>query len=85
MVNVEKLSIAPTPERAAELRAAVEDGEYGSVSKAVRDWRLRRRGEALETEELRHLVQEGIGSGPGLDAGPVFARLHARFGPLRSE
>ncbi len=83
MANVEKLSIALTPEMAADLRAAVEDGDYGSVSEvvrdALRDWRMRRKIEALEVEELRRLVRAGIDSGPGLDAGPVFARLRSRF------
>ena len=83
MAEIEKLDVVLTPEIAAELRAAVEGGEYGSVSEVVRDalhdWRRRRKIEALETEELRRLVQEGIESGPGLDAGPVFARLHAQF------
>lgn len=84
MANVEKLSVALTPDMVAEVRAAVEGGDYGSVSEVVRDalrvWRLRRKIEALETEELRRLVQEGIDSGPGLDAEDVFDRLHARFG-----
>ena len=85
MANVEKLSVALTPEMVAEVRAAVERGDYGSVSEvvrdALRDWRLRRKIETLETEELRRLVQEGIDSGPGLDADAVFARLRTRFGP----
>jgi antitoxin ParD1/3/4 len=84
MANVEKLSIAVTPDMAAELRAAVDGGDYGSVSEvvrdALRDWRLRRRIETVETEELRRLVREGMDSGPGLDADEVFARLRARFG-----
>jgi antitoxin ParD1/3/4 len=83
MANVEKLSVALTPDMAAEVRAAVERGDYGSVSEvmrnALRDWRLRRKLETLETEELRRLVREGIDSGPGLDADAVFARLRARF------
>ena len=83
MANVEKLSVALTPDMVAEVRAAVEGGDYGSVSEvvrdALRDWRVRRKIEALETEELHRLVQEGIGSGPGLDAAEVFARLRARF------
>jgi antitoxin ParD1/3/4 len=83
MANVEKLSVALTPEMAAELRAAVEAGDYGSVSEvvrdALRDWRLRRKIEALETEDLRRLIQEGIDSGPGMDAGEVFGRLRARL------
>lgn len=84
MPNVEKLSVALTPDMVAEVRAAVEGGDYGSVSEvvrdALRDWRLRRRIETLETEELRRLIQEGIDSGPGVDASEVFARLRARFG-----
>ncbi len=84
MANVEKLSVALTPDMVAEVRAAVEAGDYGSVSEvirdALRDWRLRRRIESLETEELRRLVQQGIDSGPGLDADDVFDRLRARFG-----
>ncbi len=83
MANVEKLSVALTPDMVAEVRAAVEGGDYGSVSEVVRDalreWRLRRKFEMLEVEELRRLVREGIDSGPGLDAGEVFARLRARF------
>jgi len=69
---------------AAEVRVAVERGDYGSVSEvvrdALRDWRLRRKIETLETDELRRLVQEGIDSGPGLEADAVFARLRARSG-----
>ena len=84
MANVEKLSVALTPDMAAEIRAAVQDGDYGSVSEvvrdALRDWRLRRKVETLEIDELRRLVQEGIDSGPSLEADAVFARLRARFG-----
>jgi antitoxin ParD1/3/4 len=84
MAKVEKVSVALTPDMVAEVRAAVEGGDYGSVSEvvrdALRDWRLRRKIETLETEELRRLVQEGIDSGPALDADAVFVRLRARFG-----
>jgi antitoxin ParD1/3/4 len=89
MANVEKLSVALTPDMVAEVRAAVEGGDYGSVSEvvrdALRDWRLRRRIETLETEELRRLVQEGMASGAGLDADTVFASLRARFRQQSSE
>jgi antitoxin ParD1/3/4 len=84
MSDVEKLSVALTPDMAAEIRAAVQAGDYGSVSEvvrdALRDWRLRRKVETLEVNELRRLVQEGIDSGPGLEADAVFARLRERFG-----
>jgi antitoxin ParD1/3/4 len=84
MSKVEKLSVALTPDMVAELRAAVDSGDYGSVSEvvrdALRDWRLRRKFETLETDELRRLAQEGMNSGPELDADDVFARLRARYG-----
>jgi hypothetical protein len=50
------------------------------VRDALRDYRLRRKIESLEIDELRHLAQEGIGSRPDLEANVVFARLRARFG-----
>jgi antitoxin ParD1/3/4 len=54
IASVEKISVALTPDMVAELRAAVEGGDYGSVSEvvrdALRDWRLRRKIETLETE-----------------------------------
>jgi antitoxin ParD1/3/4 len=84
MPNVEKLSVALTPDMVADMRAAVESGDYGSVSEVIRDalraWRLRRRIETLNNDELRRLVWEGIDSGAGLDADVVFEGLRARFG-----
>jgi antitoxin ParD1/3/4 len=84
MANVEKLSVDLTPDIVAEIRAAVQGGDYGSVSEvvgdALRHWRLRRKVETLEIDELRRLVLEGIESGPSLEAHAVFARLRARFG-----
>jgi antitoxin ParD1/3/4 len=54
MADVEKLSVALTPDMVAEMRAAVEGGDYGSVSEVVRDaqsdWKLRREVETLEIE-----------------------------------
>ena len=79
MANVEKLSVALTPDMVAEVRAAVAGGDYGSVSEVVRNWRQCRKIETLEIEELRRLVLEGIDSGPGVDADAVFARLRAQF------
>jgi antitoxin ParD1/3/4 len=82
MAHVEKLSIALTQDMATEVREAVANGDYGSVSEVIRDalraWR--RKIETIETDELRRLVAEGIESGPGLDADDVFAKLRVRFG-----
>jgi antitoxin ParD1/3/4 len=69
MANVEKVSVALTPEMLAAVRAAVESGEYASSSEvmreALRDWKRRRALERQEVEELRRLWEDGLASGPG--------------------
>ena len=85
MPHVEKMSIALTPELAAAVRAAVANGEYVSssevVREALRDWQLRRALHQKELEELRHLWQEGIASGPGTlaDMPAIKAEARRRF------
>ncbi len=70
MAVVEKLSIALTPELAADIRRAIEAGEYASVSEVVRDalrtWRNARQARDAALEELRHLWRDGVDSGQGL-------------------
>lgn len=82
MPNVEKMSIALTPEMAAAVRAAVENGEYVSssevVREALRDWQLRRSLHQKELEELRRLWQEGRDSGPGHHADMQAIKAEAR-------
>ncbi len=82
MPNVEKMSIALTPEMAAAVRAAVANGEYVSssevVREALRDWQLRRALHQKELEELRHVWQEGIDSGPGHRADMQAIKADAR-------
>jgi antitoxin ParD1/3/4 len=72
MQNVEKLSIALTPELAAMVRQAVQTGEYASTSEVIREalrlWKAEQAARAREAEELRRLWQEGVGSG---SAGPL--------------
>lgn len=69
MANVEKVSVALTPEMAAIVRKAVESGEYASSSEvireALRDWNRKRLFQEKEIEEIRRLWNEGIKSGPG--------------------
>ena len=85
MPNVEKMSIALTPEMAAAVRAAVENGEYVSTSEvvreALRDWQLRRSLHQKELEELRNLWQEGLDSGSGnlADIQAIKAEARRRF------
>jgi len=69
MSNVQKVSVALTPEFMALLKEAVDTGEYTSASEVIRDalrhWKQRRASEEMGVEELRRLWQEGIASGPG--------------------
>lgn len=83
MSSVEKLSIALTPEIASAVRDAVEAGDYASSSEVIRDalrlWKERRDLHGYTVEELRHLWDEGIESGPGDDADAVISRLQAKY------
>ena len=93
MANVEKLSIALTPDMAAIVRQAVESGDYASASEVIRDalrhWKLRRAVDQEMVLELRRLWQEGLESGPAapLDMDEIKsearARLEARQTPDR--
>ena len=82
MPQVEKMSIALTPELAAAVRAAVANGEYVSssevVREALRDWQLRRSLHQKELEDLRRLWQEGIASGHGTRADMHAIKTEAR-------
>jgi len=82
MPNVEKVSIALTPEMAAVVRQAVESGDYASnseiVREALRDWKLKRALQQQEIEELRRLWQEGLHSGPSRFAGMADLKAEAR-------
>jgi antitoxin ParD1/3/4 len=69
MSNVQKVSVALTPEFMALLKEAVETGEYTSASEVIRDalryWKERRAQQDIGAEELRRLWREGIESGSG--------------------
>ena len=68
MANVEKMTIALTPEMAGFVRQAVASGEYASTSEAireaVREWKDRRSFLGYTPQELRELAVEGLESGP---------------------
>lgn len=83
MAQVEKVSIAVTPEMAAMLRRAVASGDYASssevVREALRDWKERRtlRNEAIA--ELRQLWDRGVASGEPVDSEDALARIKAKI------
>jgi antitoxin ParD1/3/4 len=79
MSNVEKISIAVTPEMAGLIRSVVENGEYATTSEvireALRDWKYKHDMRGRETDEIRRLWQEGLNSGPS--SFPDFQSLKA--------
>ena len=83
MSTIQKISVALLSDMVALLRSVVDGGEYASASdvicEALRDWTLKRNIGMLEIEALRHLVQEGINSGPSADTERVFARLRRKY------
>lgn len=81
MANVEKASIAVTPEMAATMRALVESGEYASTSEvfrdALREWKFRRTQREQAVEELGRLWDAGMNSGSSSDGEQAFSRLRS--------
>ncbi len=89
MSQIEKLSIALPHDMVEAIREAVDSGDYATTSEvirdAVRDWRLKRRVEAMEVEDLRQLVApalEALDRGEGIPAEEVFRRLKAKYATL---
>ena len=83
MAGVEKISVALTPEMAADMRHVVETGEYASASEVMRDalreWRQRRADRARAVQELGRQWDAGMASGPAADGEAAFARMRARL------
>ena len=69
MPNVEKITIALTPELSALVKESVDQGDYASTSEvirdALRDWKHNRALQKQEIEELRQFWDAGVKSGPG--------------------
>ncbi len=69
MANIEKISITLTPELAAIVNEAVETGYYASTSEvireALRDWRVKQMVRRQQLQDIRHLWNEAVQSGPG--------------------
>ena len=84
MRTIEKISIALPPEMIAQLRQAVDAGEYSSSSEAVRDalrdWTHKRQLQQNGIAELRQLWQQArADTSPGLDPGQVFNELERKY------
>ncbi|ARN83434.1 ribbon-helix-helix domain-containing protein [Methylocystis bryophila] len=83
MANVQKLSVALTPEIIAMLKEAVASGEYTSTSEVVRDalrcWKAQRTAHEVDAEELRRLWREGVASETSIEGEAVFHRLREKY------
>jgi len=97
MAKVQKISIALPKEMIADIRYAVDSGQYATTSEvireAVREWRgkpreLPARVRVPKTKaEFRRRIQAAIDSldrGEGIPAEEVFAELRARFSGTKS-
>ena len=89
MTKRDTITVVLPKDTAALIRDAVDSGDYASVDEvvrdALRDWKLKRRLAQMELADMRRLVQEGVESGPGIDAGLVFARLRAKYAAMAEE
>ena len=83
MSNVEKVSVALTPEMAALMRHVVEAGEYASASEvmreALRDWKQRRLERERAIEEIGRLWDIGVASGPSVDGPEAMERINRKL------
>lgn len=83
-VSIEKISIALPPEMVAQVRQAVETGEYASSSEvvrdALRDWTYKRHLQQQGVQELRQLWMEARNNDtPGVPAQDVLDRLERKY------
>jgi len=85
--TVEKISIALPPEMVAQMKEAIEAGEYASSSEvvrdALRDWTLKRSLRRQGISELRQVWLEALqNQGPGVSADEVLDRLERKYKAL---
>lgn len=81
MQEVEKITVAITPDMAGAVEEAVRSGEYATAGEVFQDaLRLWKTLHERELEELRRLWREGVASGPGEDGPLVFQRVRQRLG-----
>jgi antitoxin ParD1/3/4 len=90
MSSIEKISIALPQEMVAQVRQAVDRGEYASSSEvirdALRDWTYKRGLRQQGVQELRRLWQEAIEQGgPGVPADEVLDRLERKYRAMAAE
>lgn len=81
---IEKISVALPRQMVAEVKSAVETGEYASSSEvirdALRDWTHKRSLQKQGVEHLRQLWQNALQDPqPGVPADAVLDRLERKY------
>ncbi len=83
MGKIEKTTISLPSEMLAEIKAAVEAGDYANTSEAVRDavrqWQRSRAVIVMNDDELRRMVEDGRASGDPVDGESALASLRAKY------
>lgn len=83
MGKIEKTTISLPSEMLAEIKAAVEAGDYANTSEAVRDavrqWQRSRAVIVMNDDELRRMVEDGRATGAPVDGGSALALLRAKY------
>lgn len=89
MSELKKITISLPGEMLAEIKAAVEAGEFTNTSEAIRDalrhWRRTRTVIAASDEDLRRLVAEGRASGEPVEGEAELRRLRAKYEAMVAE
>jgi antitoxin ParD1/3/4 len=90
LATIEKMSIALPPEMVAQVREAVDSGEYASNSEvvrdALRDWTHKRTLRRQGIDELRSIWQQALQDpGCGVDADEVLDRLERKYQSLAEQ
>ncbi len=84
MPTIESISVALPPEMIAQVREAVETGEYASASEvvceALREWEQKRHVQQSGVADLRQLWQEArADTSPGLEPDEMFDELERKY------
>jgi antitoxin ParD1/3/4 len=89
MGAIEKITISLPAEMVAEIRAAVEAGEFANTSEAIRDavrhWRRSRTVITLNDDELRRLVADARMSGEPIDGKAALMRLRREYAAMAAD
>ncbi len=86
MGGLAKITISLPDEMLAEVKAAVEAGEFTNTSEAIRDalrqWRRARSVMALSDAELRRVVAKGLDKHELAETDATLKRLRAKYTAL---